>query len=51
MTCKNCVVGIIQFRVKLAGTKNNKIKQLLFEYLTRLDYAIIEKNDILLVHA
>lgn len=50
MTCKNCVVGIIQFRVKLAGTKNNKIKQLLFEYLTRLDYAIIEKNDILLVN-
>ena len=50
MTCKNCIVGTIQFRVKLTGTTNNTIKQLLIEHLTRLDYVIIEENDILLVN-
>ena len=50
MTCKNCVVGMIQFRVKLAGTKNSTIRQLLFEHLTRLDYAIVEDNGILLIN-
>jgi len=50
MTCKNCIVGTIQFRVKLTGTTNNTIKQLLIEHLTRLDYVIIEENGILLVN-
>ncbi len=50
MTCKNCIVGNIQFRVKLTGTTNNTIKQLLIEHLTRLDYVINEENDILLVN-
>ena len=50
MTCKNCVVDIIQFLVKLAGTKNSTIKQLLVDHLTRLDYAIIEDNGILMVN-
>ena len=50
MTCKNCIVGTIQFRVKLAGTTNNTIKQLLIEHLTILDYVIIQENGILLVN-
>ena len=41
---------MIQFRVKLCGTKNGTIKQLLFEHLARLDYAIVEDNGILLVN-
>ena len=50
MTCKNCIVSNIQFRVKLTGALNNTIKQLLIEHLTRLDYVIREENNILLVN-
>lgn len=50
MTCKNCIVGTIQFRVKLTGHKNNTLKQLVIEHLTRLGHVISEENEILLVN-
>ena len=50
MTCKNCTVGTIQFRVKLTGHNNLVMKQVAIEHLARLGYAIIEEDGILFVY-
>ena len=49
MTCKNCTVGTIQFRVKLTGSNNQAMKQIAIEHLARLGYVISEENGILFV--
>ena len=50
MTCKNCTVGTIRFRVKLTGHNNLMMKQVAIEHLARLGYVIIEKDGILFVY-
>ena len=49
MTCKNCIVGSVQFQVKLIGEKNEAIIPLLTEHLMRLGYDVVEKDNYLVV--
>ena len=50
MTCKNCIVGTVQFRVKLIGEKNSLLKPLVFEHLERLGHVISEEHETLLLN-